>query len=128
MNAPIGTKDSFPELTAGLQEKLKPQIVTKRKHAEDTSEHDYYADIIWMKELWENEKLNLPSRFKQHDSYCCEKFPGSEPLPTQRPLNFQHVGQVFDEQDRPVMRHITKYLHGTKTPEKCRAHTKWLYG
>ena len=124
-----GTKNAFPEMTIGLQGKLKPQVVTKRKHAEDTSEHDYYADINWLEELWNNDKLKLPSRFKQHDSYCCKRFPGSEPLPTQRPLNFQHVGQVFDGLDRPVMRHITKYLHENRTPKECRGvHDKWFYG
>merc|ERR1719201_2897797 len=115
-----GTKDAFPEMTMNLRDKLKPQTVTKRKHVDDISEHDYYADILWLKELWDNETLGIPRRVMQHDAYCCEKFPGSKPLPTVRPLNFQHVGQVFDGYDRPVMRHITEHLHNKYTPEKCR--------
>ena len=39
------------------------------------------------------------------------------------------IGQVFDGYDRPVMRHITEYLHNKYTPEKCRGtHHDWLYG
>ena len=74
---------------------IHTQTVTKRKHADDISEHDYYADILWLKELWDNETLGIPRRVKQHDAYCCEKFPGSKPLPTVRPLNFQHVGEYL---------------------------------
>lgn len=98
-----------------------------RKHAEDKSDHDYMADMNWLNELWKNPEI--ASRFKQHDSFCCLEFPNSVPLPIKRPLNFQHVGQVFDSADRPVMRHIVNFLHDASAPLQCRGnHTDWKYG
>uniref|UniRef100_A0A7S3NI40 Uncharacterized protein n=1 Tax=Aureoumbra lagunensis TaxID=44058 RepID=A0A7S3NI40_9STRA len=64
-----------------------------------------------------------------HDSYTCLKYqPNARPFPTQRPHNFQHVGQVFDEFDQPRMDDIDSFLRGNPVPEPCRGRTHWTYG
>ena len=131
----------------------------ERKHKEDSSEHSYYADMKvfcsyllfyllmcpiyrlfniidlpyfqlsqkWLNNLWMDP--NIARRFMQHDSFCCDLFPNSSRLPTKRLLNFQHVGQAFDSDDRPTMLHIVKYLHNASVPIRCRGnHTDRIYG
>ena len=54
----------------------------------------------------------------QHDSYCCENFPGSIGFPTQRilaPNNY--VASVWIEKDKMVKR----------CPVKCRRYADWIY-
>ena len=99
-----GKKGSFPELTLGLKAKLnETSSVTfssnnKRLLHQD---HGYMDDIRWLTKLWNNiGSLNMNHRVYQHDSYCCLQFPESHPYPTKRKLNFQHIGQVFDDLDR----------------------------
>jgi hypothetical protein len=61
-----------------------------------------------------------------HDSYSCAAFPQSVPFPTQRPRDFQHVGQVFID-GVPRKSDITNFM--TKpNPKSCRRHEKWTYG
>lgn len=56
------------------------------------------------------------------------RFPGSVPFPTKRPRNFQHVGQVFDEFDRPRMDDVDSFLRGNLAPLECRQRDDWIYG
>ena len=64
-----------------------------------------------------------------HDSHYCGKFPDSRPLPTKRPENFQHIGQVFDVNDIPREGDIIK-LAAKEAPVRCRpvAHQEWKFG
>ena len=85
----------------------------------------YGADLSFLGDvIWPLVKDNQMS----HDSYSCEQFEGSRPFPTQRPRNFQHVGQVFDSKDRPRQSDIDGFLRGKEAPLKCRLRPEWRYG
>jgi hypothetical protein len=61
----------------------------------------------------------------QHDAYFCWKY-GGNGFPTKRDNNWQHVGQVFNENDQPVIKHMRKLKN--PNPEKCRRQMDWIYG
>jgi len=63
-----------------------------------------------------------------HDAYSCSKYPGSVPFPTKRLRTFQHVGQVFDERDRPRLDDIDSFMRGVLAPVACRRVPDWVYG
>lgn len=63
-----------------------------------------------------------------HDSYCCLRFPNAKGFPTKRPYNYQHVGQVFDENDQPRISDIEGFIRGVETPAQCRRKPKWQFG
>mmetsp|Transcript_21475 Transcript_21475/g.72799 ORF Transcript_21475/g.72799 Transcript_21475/m.72799 type:complete len:249 (+) Transcript_21475:855-1601(+) len=63
-----------------------------------------------------------------HDAYTCESFKGSRPFPTRRPEDYQHVGQVFDAEDRPRMDDVESFTRGLQTPKSCRKKPEWIYG
>ena len=42
--------------------------------------------------VWKRKELQQSQM--AHDAYSCEKFPNSRPFPTQRPPDYQHVGQA----------------------------------
>ncbi|KAJ8602294.1 hypothetical protein CTAYLR_007846 [Chrysophaeum taylorii] len=89
-------------------------------------DHDSYgADL---KFLEESVYPLVADEIYAHDAYTCYKHATSFPFPTQRPRNFQHVGQVFDEFDQPRMDDIDSYLRGVETPPGCRRHLDWIYG
>ncbi|KAL9646057.1 hypothetical protein ABK040_007937 [Willaertia magna] len=61
-----------------------------------------------------------------HDSYNCENWVNSRPFPTRRIMK-EHVGQVFDEYERPRMSDIVPFLE-KPVPEKCRKNKNWIFG
>jgi hypothetical protein len=65
-----------------------------------------------------------------HDAYSCSKYPNSRPFPTERDGNYQHVGQVFDEDDNPRMDDIDRFIRNKKNPAECRPkeHQDWIHG
>ena len=63
-----------------------------------------------------------------HDAYTCTEFPNSHPFPTKRPRNYQHVGQVFDDNDNPRMDDIDRFIRDKQVPPKCRKDPSWVYG
>jgi hypothetical protein len=63
-----------------------------------------------------------------HDSYSCGKWENSHPFPSRRSENYQHVGQVFDAENRARMGDIDCCLRGRRAPEQCRGDVEWLYG
>ncbi|GMI14067.1 hypothetical protein TrVE_jg2950 [Triparma verrucosa] len=65
-----------------------------------------------------------------HDAYSCNKFQNSRPFPTQRDENYQHVGQVFFDDDSPRMNDIDGFIRGKENPVLCRPkdHPDWKYG
>ena len=67
-------------------------------------------------------------RSLMHDSYCCDRFPGSRPFPSKRYPNYQHVGQVFDSQDVARLTDIDGFIRGVPIPSSCRKHAEWIYG
>ncbi|MCL4416425.1 MAG: hypothetical protein M1365_06990 [Actinobacteria bacterium] len=79
----------------------------------------FLADIIWPE-----------VKYKQlaHDSYCCDRFPNTKPFPTKRNMLYQHVGQVFDENDEPRLSDIDGFIRGVPIPSSCRKESDWIYG
>jgi hypothetical protein len=52
---------------------------------------EYMADINFLREtVWPL----VQGAQMAHDAYCCDQFPLTEPFPTQRRRDYQHVGQV----------------------------------
>lgn len=84
----------------------------------------YGADIgFLMNKIWPIVSNDIMS----HDAFYCVKYNG-KPFPTKRDDNWQHVGQVFDANDKPVERHMRKLKFGN--PAECRPaeHQDWIYG
>ena len=52
----------------------------------------------------------------------------SHPFPTRRPGDFQHVGQVFFENDQPRMGDINGFMKGREVPAQCRKKPEWRFG
>ncbi|CAM9361078.1 unnamed protein product [Choristocarpus tenellus] len=99
------------------------------QHEDVTSK--YMADMEFLKsEIWPR----LWQDSITHDTYSCQLFEGKVfAFPTQRPFNFQHVGQVFDAEDNPRMSDIVTTCCGsimakTYSPPECRRHKSWMYG
>ena len=63
-----------------------------------------------------------------HDAYFCTEFLNSKSFPTQRPANFQHVGQVFDADDRPRMDDIDRFMRKRPAPAACRRRPNYKFG
>jgi hypothetical protein len=85
----------------------------------------YGADLHFLtRAVWPLIKSNQIA----HDAYSCSKYPNSHPFPTQRPANFQHVGQVFFQDDSPRMSDIDCCMRGREAPMQCRKDKSWVYG
>lgn len=85
----------------------------------------YAADLDFLAEkVWPE----LRHTHVAHDSYCCDRFPRTRPFPSRRPLDYQHVGQVFDALDRPRMSDIDGFIRGVPVPVSCRKEADWIYG
>jgi len=85
----------------------------------------YGGDLVFLtKMIWPMVKNNQIA----HDAYTCSKYPNSHPFPTRRPANYQHVGQVFFENDKARMGDIDNFIRGRDTPMACRKHPEWKYG
>lgn len=66
-----------------------------------------------------------------HDAYCCLRYPNNtRAFPTRRPVTYQHVGQVFDENDHWRVKDINAYIRNVRVPAKCihPDHPDWIYG
>ena len=79
----------------------------------------FLCRVVWP--LIKNDQL-------AHDAYTCKEYPNSLPFPTKRPENYQHVGQVFDENDNPRMGDIDGFIRGREVPAECRRQPDWVYG
>lgn len=79
----------------------------------------FLADVIWPE---------IKDKQLAHDSYCCDRYPHTKPFPTKRPMTYQHVGQVFDEFDRPRLTDIDGFIRGVPIPNSCRKEPEWIYG
>ena len=84
----------------------------------------YGADIgFLMNKIWPI----VSNEIMSHDAFYCVKYNG-KPFPTKRDDNWQHVGQVFDANDKPIQRHMMKLKSGN--PAECRPADRqnWIYG
>jgi len=90
-----------------------------------SNKNNYGADLQFLNQIvWEKVKNNQIG----HDAYSCNDFPNSKPFPTKRYNNYQHVGQVFDEFDRPRMDDINRFIRNKEIPMQCRKKPEWKYG
>lgn len=90
-----------------------------------SNKDQYGADLTFLNSvLWPMIEKDQIS----HDAYCCEQYPNSHPFPTKRPDNYLHVGQVFDENDKPRMDDIDRFIKNKDIPDPCRKRPTWRYG
>jgi len=111
-----GVKGAIPNFEAKVQSLMRSPMAK-----------DYMTDMHFLRQvIW---PMVVKQSF-QHDTYCCNGFPGSVSLPTRRPLNYLHVGQIFDEGDNAVMVHIEGHTRDLANNKNCRDphHPDWIYG
>ena len=68
-----------------------------------------------------------------HDSHYCLKYRRAGhnhtlAFPTRRSLDYLHVGQVHNDNHRPRMNDVDKFLRGKMVPEACRGRPEWITG
>ena len=96
-----------------------------RKVSEFANKGSYGGDlqflntVVWP--LVKNSQLG-------HDAYTCQKWPNTRPFPTQRPANYQHVGQVFFADETFRVGDINGFMRGREIPRVCRKHPDWKFG
>ena len=84
-----------------------------------------WADMDFLdKVIWPQVKDNTLA----HDSYTCEKFPGSRPFPTRRNIDFEFVGQVWMTKLVARQRFIDCCMRGKPAPLACRKKPEWEDG
>ena len=111
-----GTKGAFQDIGG-----LVPRMNSLLKEKQTT----YMGDMNFLNE---NIYPSIKEKTFAHDAYCCGKFINSKPFPTKRPSNYQHVGQVFDANDKPRMSDIDGFIRGKVIPTKCRRKEEWKFG
>ena len=94
-------------------------------NAAKTSHSKYMED---MRFLWSKIYPLAQKSMFQSDSYCCLRFPGTHPFPFQRLPNFEHVGQVYTEENLPRYTDIDRFLRLRPSPEACRKNITWNWG
>mmetsp|Transcript_9005 Transcript_9005/g.27521 ORF Transcript_9005/g.27521 Transcript_9005/m.27521 type:complete len:175 (+) Transcript_9005:1899-2423(+) len=87
----------------------------------------YMGDLDFLnQQIWP--RLSTQSSQLSHDAYSCNKYPNARPFPTQRPADFQHVGQVFFGDGKPRLTDITGFMVNVEVPQACRKHSSWIRG
>ena len=110
-------------LNGGLWGGVRGAVKGVRRMMQESSLNGYGADLsflgdrVWPAVLYDQ---------LGHDAYTCEKYLNSRGFPTQRPANFQHVGQVF-ENGQPRQSDITGWMD-PEVPMLCRRDPAWKYG
>ena len=86
----------------------------------------YFDDMRFLnKHVWPK----IQGEIYSHDSYCCDKFKGSNthPFPTKRLPNLDYVGSVFNSLGNLVV-HNVELLREQSAPMQCRGHKDWKFG
>jgi hypothetical protein len=97
----------------------------KNKILEWENRNEYMADLHFLdKIIWPEIKHKQVA----HDSYCCDRYPNARPFPTKRYMTYQHVGQVFNENDEARLTDIDGFIRGVPIPSSCRKQSDWIYG
>ena len=82
---------------------------------------DFLNQVVWPRRAVKESQMS-------HDAYTCHKYPNAKPFPTQRPPDFQHVGQVFFGDGRPRQDDITSFMLNVHAPRQCRADPSYVHG
>ena len=82
---------------------------------------DFLNQVVWPRKAVAASQMS-------HDAYSCVKYPNAKPFPTQRPPDYQHVGQVFFGDGRPRQGDITDFMLGRQAPRRCRGDPSWVNG
>jgi len=114
------------EMNGGMWGAVKGSMnFLKSKMDQWKSKDQYFQDMNFLKEeIWPE----IEDKQIAHDSYCCDRYTNSRPFPTRRPSTYQHVGQVFDKDDKFRISDIDGYIRGVPVPRQCRLHADWIYG
>ena len=112
------------QLNGGLWGGVRGAVPNIRQLILETSLNGYGADLSFL-----GDKVWPLVQYDQlgHDAYTCEKYINSVGFPTQRPDDYQHVGQVF-EWGKPREYDITGFMTGVEVPLACRRNPEWKYG
>eukprot|EP01038_Epipyxis_sp_PR26KG_P011457 gene11457-15349_t len=113
-------------MNGGMWGGIKDAVPNMKTYIEAwTSRDEYMADLHFLEaKVWPDVK-NIQVA---HDSYCCDRFPNARPYPTKRAMTYQHVGQVFDDNDNARLMDIDGFIRGVPVPGSCRKHADWIYG
>jgi hypothetical protein len=103
----------------GAIKDLRGQALSFGKMELKWADMDFLDKVIWPQ---------VQNTTFAHDSYTCEKFPGSRPFPTQRSVDFEFVGQVWLTKFAPRQSFIDCCMRGKPAPLKCRKEPAWEYG
>jgi len=109
-----GVKGSLPHMQEDLQKWMK--------------EKNYGWDMGFLQSIVWGRVGNVSFG---HDAYCCLRYPNNtRAFPTRRPVTYQHVGQVFDENDHWRVKDINAFIKNVRVPAKCihPDHPDWIYG
>jgi len=114
------------EMNGGMWGAVKGSMsFLKSKMDKWKSKDQYFQDMNFLKEeIWPE----IEDKQIAHDSYCCDRYTNARPFPTRRPSTYQHVGQVFDKDDKFRVSDIDGYIRGVPVPRQCRLHADWIYG
>ena len=114
------------EMNGGMWGGVKGSMsFLKTKMDKWKSKDQYFQDMDFLKEeIWPE----VVDKQIAHDSYCCDRYTNARPFPTRRPPTYQHVGQVFDKDDKMRISDIDGYIRGVPVPRQCRLHADWIYG
>jgi hypothetical protein len=103
----------------GALPNIKEDILDWSSRDEYTADLKFLENVVWP---------DIKNDHIAHDSYCCDRYPNTQPFPTRRLITYQHVGQVFDSHDRPRLSDIDGFIRGVPIPQSCRKNADWIYG
>lgn len=107
-----GVKGAIKDMRGKIQEWKRKKSLT-----------NYIDDMHFLNSMVYPE---IQNDFLAHDSYHCKRYANSMSFPTPR-LGYEHVGQVFDENDVPRETDMA-FIRKTESPLECRRKPDWKRG
>ena len=87
---PVHVNDSIPNgLWGGTKDAVPDMMSLIKNYIKDSTQYGTVQQFL-NKEIWQLAKMSV----LQHDSFSCEKYPGSVPFPTER-QGFEFVGAIY---------------------------------
>ena len=82
---------------------------------------DFLNQVVWPRPAIRASQMS-------HDAYSCHKYANAKPFPSQRPADFQHVGQVFFGDGTTRQDDIVSFMLNRQAPRQCRGDPSWKHG